>query len=68
MSALPEPMDVQSLRDHALRLYTRMKQTPHGPKRELLAVQHFAKSDEAKFAEGWNACLAAICPTPKQEG
>ena len=66
MSALPEPIDVQSIRDHAERIYKRMKQTPEGSKRFSLACQHADKIDQAKFAEGWNACLAAICPTQQE--
>jgi len=55
---MTEPMDVEALEDHAQRLFVRMKNTPHGPKRSLLAEQHRAKSSEVKFAEGWNAALA----------
>ncbi|MBC2668746.1 hypothetical protein ACFOON_15240 [Novosphingobium piscinae] len=56
----PATKDVDAIKAHAERLLERMRQTPHGPKRSLLAEQHIAKTDEAKFAEGWNAAVAAM--------
>lgn len=53
------PKDVEAIRDHAARILARMRKTPYGPKRKLLAAQHVDLTNEALRAEGWNAALAA---------
>ncbi len=52
--------DVATIRAHAARVLERMSQTPHGPKRKLLARQHVELTNQALRAEGWNAAIAAL--------
>lgn len=58
-AALVSALDPEAIREHADRLVERMRNTPFGPKRKLLAAQHIEQANRAHYAEGWNAALIA---------
>lgn len=66
--AMAREKDVAAIEDHARRVLERMRQTPHGPKRKLLAQQHVSLCNAALEAKGWNDALAALSPADGDAG